>query len=54
VRSVADPLAEFGDQARLADPGLAHHQRQLTLALAHTLPAAEEQPQLLFAPDEWR
>src|SRR3712207_6959288 len=49
---VRQPFAERADQARLADPGLAGEQRDLTLAVFRPLPALEEEAQLVRTPDQ--
>jgi hypothetical protein len=50
----AGGLAQRLDQARLADPGLAREEHDLALPGPGLPPAAEEQLQLLLAPDERR
>ena len=46
------PLAERLQQARLAEARLARDQHRLPIALLRLLPAGDQQPQLLVAPDQ--
>jgi hypothetical protein len=39
---ILDPCAELFDQTRLADPRLAHNERELTFTLASAFPTAEQ------------
>lgn len=51
---VSDAPAEFVDQARLPDSGLAYHKDELPTALACLLPSVKKQAHLVLAPHEWR
>ena len=51
---VSDAPAEFVDQARLPDSGLAYHKDELPTALACLLPSVEKQAHLVRAPHERR
>jgi hypothetical protein len=54
MRLVADPLAQRGQNARLADAGLARQQHDLALALRRVAPAVQQQRCLVLTPDEGR
>ena len=47
-----DALAQLPHEARLADPGLAREQHHLALAVLRLPPAAQQQRDLLLAPDQ--
>jgi hypothetical protein len=49
-----EPLAKLLHEARFSDPRLAVHEHHLAMSLAHLLPAIEQEPELLLAPDERR
>jgi hypothetical protein len=51
---VAEPLVQGADQARLADSGLARQQNHLAFAFLGALPAIEQQPKFVLAPDQRR
>jgi hypothetical protein len=52
VGCARQPLAERLQQARLAEARLARDQHRLPIALLRLLPAGDQQPQLLVAPDQ--
>ncbi len=52
MRLAADPFAQRGKYAGLADAGLARQQRDLSIALARVPPALHEQRRLVLAPDK--
>jgi hypothetical protein len=49
-----EPRAQFPHDPRLADPGLAREQDHLAFAVPGLLPPAQQQRDLLLAPDEGR
>ena len=49
---VGDPFAQGGQNARLADAGLAREQRDLAFARACVPPSLDQQPDLGLASDE--
>ncbi len=51
---VAQSAVKFLNQARLAEPRLAHDQHQLPVALPRPLPAAHQHRDLFIAPDQGR
>jgi hypothetical protein len=50
--SSLDASAELLNQARFSDPRLAHHQHELSLTLAYSLPSAERETHLVLASDK--
>ena len=48
---IAEPLAKRPDQTRFADTGLAGQQHHLPFTFLGSLPALEQQTDLMFAPD---
>ena len=52
MRRIRDLFMEALHQARFADPRLADDQRHLAFAIQSSLPAAHQQAQFVFAPDE--
>ena len=54
VRLARDPLLQRSGETRLADARLARKQNNLTLAALGSLPAPEQQFDLLLAPDQRR
>jgi hypothetical protein len=51
---IADAIVELCHEARFANSRLSDYQCDLAFALTRSLPAAEQKPQLLLAPDKWR
>src|SRR4029077_3766170 len=54
MRLTLEPHAQIPNKALLADPGLAHQQHHLALALLGSPPALEQQSNLVFAADKRR
>ena len=54
MRLTLEPLAQRPHEARLADAGLARQQHHLALALLGSLPALEQQADLVLAADKRR
>jgi hypothetical protein len=54
MRCVAKANAQFLDEPRFAETGLAHDQHQLPIALAHSFPAPHLYRDLFLATDQWR
>jgi len=54
VRRFGKPAAELLDEPRFAEAGLADDLNELPLAGSRALPASEEDPEVVFAPDERR
>ena len=52
LRGLAEPRAELLDEPRLADAGLADHERELPLALPGALPPPPEEIRSPLAPHE--
>src|SRR5262249_26575736 len=54
MRRFAKPGMKFLDQARLAQPWLAHDEYQLPVAVPSARPAPHEYRYFLITPDKWR